>query len=211
MRTNKAAESIIYVAVVDDDESVCRSFGRLLRIAGFQPVTYSSAEAFLADTKRPQFDCLVLDVQLEGISGAGAAPETLCLKDCTPSFSSPRMTIPPSSRGGASGCAGYFRKTDPGALVPRSHQPSPSIHPIVIARTQAPNQPGCGPTKTVRKNFSSHASMSINQAAGLGLRTHRHHRRPADEQQNELKDAIMATDTKEKAEDQRDNVQKTRN
>jgi len=36
--------------VADDDESLCRSFSRLLRVAGFQPITYTSAEAFLADT-----------------------------------------------------------------------------------------------------------------------------------------------------------------
>src|SRR5207253_6577271 len=58
-----------YVAVVDDDEKLCQSFGRLLRAAGLQPITYSSAEAFLADAKQPRFDCLVLDVQLEGMSG----------------------------------------------------------------------------------------------------------------------------------------------
>src|SRR6185295_6180226 len=59
----------IYVAVVDDDQSVCRSFARLLRSAGIQPITYFSAEAFLADSKRPQFDCRVFDVQLGGMSG----------------------------------------------------------------------------------------------------------------------------------------------
>ena len=59
----------IYVAVVDDDETIRRSFGRLLRAAGMQPITYDSAESFLADTKRPQFGCLVLDIQLGGMSG----------------------------------------------------------------------------------------------------------------------------------------------
>ena len=34
--------------------------------AGMQPITYRSAEAFLADTKHPQFDCLLLDIQLTG-------------------------------------------------------------------------------------------------------------------------------------------------
>ena len=58
-----------YIAVVDDDEKVCQSIGRLLRAAGLQPITYPSAEAFLADKKHPQFDCLVLDVQLDGMSG----------------------------------------------------------------------------------------------------------------------------------------------
>ena len=56
-----------YVAVVDDDESLCRSVGRLLRAAGIEAVTYGSAEAFLEDAKRPQFDCLLLDVQLGGM------------------------------------------------------------------------------------------------------------------------------------------------
>ncbi|HMF69432.1 MAG TPA: hypothetical protein VK602_17695, partial [Phyllobacterium sp.] len=31
----------IYVAVVDDDESLCRSLGRLLRAAGIQPILMS--------------------------------------------------------------------------------------------------------------------------------------------------------------------------
>ena len=59
----------IYIAIVDDDESMCRSLGRLLRTANFQTITYLSAEAFLKDSKHPQFDCLVLDIRLGGISG----------------------------------------------------------------------------------------------------------------------------------------------
>lgn len=62
----------IYVAVIDDDESLGRSLARLLRASGMQPITYVSAEAFLADTKQPRFDCLVLDVHLGGMSGASA-------------------------------------------------------------------------------------------------------------------------------------------
>ena len=58
-----------YVAVVDDDENLCRSSGRLLRAAGLFPVSYPWAEAFLPDTERPYFDCLVLDVRLGGMSG----------------------------------------------------------------------------------------------------------------------------------------------
>ena len=59
----------VYVAVIDDDESLCRSLGRLLRASGIQPVPYLSAEDFLADVKRPKFDCLVLDIQLSGMTG----------------------------------------------------------------------------------------------------------------------------------------------
>jgi FixJ family two-component response regulator len=108
----------IYVAVVDDDESVCRSFGRLLRIAGFQPVTYGSAEAFLEDTRRPQFDCLVLDVQLGGMSGLELSQRLSAVKDSTPVIFITAHDNPEArALAEASGCAGYFRKTDPGAMV----------------------------------------------------------------------------------------------
>ena len=58
-----------YVAIVEDDESLSRSLARLLRASGYHPVSYPSAESFLDDTKRPAFDCLVVDIQLEGMSG----------------------------------------------------------------------------------------------------------------------------------------------
>ncbi len=59
----------IYIAVIDDDESLCRSLGRVLRAAGLQPILYPSAEAFPADAKHPRFDCLLLDIRLGGMSG----------------------------------------------------------------------------------------------------------------------------------------------
>ena len=109
---------MIYVAVVDDDESVCRSFGRLLRIAGFQPVTYSSAEAFLEDTKRPRFDCLVLDIQLEGISGLELSQRLAAVNNATPVVFITAHDDPGARAAAeASGCAGFFRKTDAGAQV----------------------------------------------------------------------------------------------
>jgi len=48
---------------------VCVAHYRLLRAAHVQPITYNSAESFLADAKYPKFDCLVLDIQLRGMSG----------------------------------------------------------------------------------------------------------------------------------------------
>jgi FixJ family two-component response regulator len=109
---------IIYVAVVDDDESVCRSFGRLLRTAGFQPIAYASAEAFLKDTKRPRFDCLVLDIQLEGMSGVELSRRLSAVKDSVPVIFITAHDDPEvRAEAQATGCAGYFRKTDPGALV----------------------------------------------------------------------------------------------
>jgi FixJ family two-component response regulator len=59
----------IDVAVVDDDNSFARALGRLLRASGFGAHTYPSAEAFLAAWTLPHPDCLVLDMQLGGMSG----------------------------------------------------------------------------------------------------------------------------------------------
>lgn len=81
----KPPPQTIYVAVVDDDESYSRSLARLLRAVDYQPVTYSSAEAFLADRKHPRFDCLVLDIALgAGISGLELARRLALVGSPTP-------------------------------------------------------------------------------------------------------------------------------
>ena len=107
-----------YVAVVDDDEKLCQSFGRLLRAAGLQPITYPSAEAFLADAKQPRFDCLVLDVQLDGMSGIELA-QRLTAEGAPPPFIFITAHDDPAARaeGEAAGCAAYFQKTDSGTHV----------------------------------------------------------------------------------------------
>lgn len=107
-----------YVAVVDDDESVCRSFSRLLRMAGYLPVEFLSAEAFLADRNRPHFECLVLDVQLGGISGIELGKRLAAVGDITPVVFITAHDEPASRLEAEScGCAGYFRKTDPGETI----------------------------------------------------------------------------------------------
>ena len=108
----------IYIAVIDDDESLCRSMSRLLRAAHFQPVTYPSAEAFLADTKRPKFDCLLLDIQLKGMSGLDLSRRLSAVQYDTPvifitAHDDPQVL----AQAEASDCAGFFLKTDSGAEV----------------------------------------------------------------------------------------------
>ena len=108
----------IYVAVVDDDESLCRSLSRLLRAAHFQPITYLSAEDFLDDTSHPKFDRLVLDIQLEGMSGLELQKRLLAVNDRTPVvFITAHDEPGVCAQAKASGCVGFFRKTDLGADV----------------------------------------------------------------------------------------------
>jgi len=108
----------VYVAVVDDDQSLCRSLGRLLRAAGMQSVTYPSAEAFLADTKQPRFDCMVLDIRLGGMSGIDLGLWLAAEGNRMPiiyvtAYDDEEMR----ARAERAGCAAYFRKTASGVEV----------------------------------------------------------------------------------------------
>ena len=107
-----------YVAVVDDDDSVCRSLGRLLRASGMQPISYGSAVEFLADAKKPRFDCLVFDVQLQGMSGIELARRLVATGGHAP-FIFVTAHEHPETRAAARavGCAAYFLKNDAGADV----------------------------------------------------------------------------------------------
>jgi DNA-binding NtrC family response regulator len=57
------------IYLVDDDVSVRESVGSLIRSAGFRAETFASAQECLAGLQAEQPSCLVLDVQLPGLSG----------------------------------------------------------------------------------------------------------------------------------------------
>ena len=112
------ASGKVYVGVVDDDESMRRSLVRLLRAAGYCAIAYDSAEDFLSDLKRPIFDCLILDVQLDDISGtelaqkladSGTKVPVIFLSAATPEEVG--ATIPPHSR------YRVLHKGQPGSLL----------------------------------------------------------------------------------------------
>jgi FixJ family two-component response regulator len=65
------------VCVVDDDASVRRALERVLRAGGHRAETFASASDFLEHARRvgPRaLGCLVLDVQLPGLSGLDLQP-----------------------------------------------------------------------------------------------------------------------------------------
>ncbi len=57
------------VYVVDDDPSAREGVARLIRSAGLMAKTFASAEEFLAGPRPRMLSCLVLDVNLPGVSG----------------------------------------------------------------------------------------------------------------------------------------------
>jgi FixJ family two-component response regulator len=66
------------IAIVDDDESVCRAIRRLVRSLGMEAEAFTSGRDFieLMDAM-PSFqpDCLVLDVQMPGMNGLDVQEE----------------------------------------------------------------------------------------------------------------------------------------
>lgn len=57
------------IGVIDDDLSVRRAVGRLLRANGYSCVTYESAENALTDPALFHMNCIIIDIQLGGMNG----------------------------------------------------------------------------------------------------------------------------------------------
>jgi FixJ family two-component response regulator len=57
------------IAVVDDDGSVRRSLSRLIRAAGWSAETFSSAHEFMECELSPDAACVLLDIQMPGLTG----------------------------------------------------------------------------------------------------------------------------------------------
>jgi len=73
----KTADTRHPVCVVDDDASVREAVGSLLRSEGLKVETFGSAREFLASPRRDPPSCLVLDVELPGLSGLDLQQELL--------------------------------------------------------------------------------------------------------------------------------------
>jgi FixJ family two-component response regulator len=63
------ANNAIRIGLIDDDASVRSAVARLLRSYSYSCKGYDSAESALADPCLPDMNCLVVDVQLSGMSG----------------------------------------------------------------------------------------------------------------------------------------------
>jgi len=97
------------VAVVEDDAPSRTALGRLLRAAGFEPALFESAEAYI--DAAPASSCVVVDVQLPGMSGIELQQR---LRDTGPA---PPMIMITASHDGIireraqrNGCAAFFWK-----------------------------------------------------------------------------------------------------
>jgi FixJ family two-component response regulator len=98
------------IVLVEDDPGMRKAIERLLRAAGFQPVSFTSAEELLQTKAADSAACLLLDIHLPGLSGLELGQRLL-----TSGSAKPLIFITgqddPSLRDEAQrlGCA-YFRK-----------------------------------------------------------------------------------------------------
>ncbi len=107
-----------YIAIVDDDESVRRSLSRLLRESGFHPIAFASGEDFLADPLHSHVDCLLADIRLQAMTGIELHHKLTAEGSNTPVIYITAFDDPSAkSEAMRAGCAGFFRKTDPGAEI----------------------------------------------------------------------------------------------
>lgn len=99
------------IAVVDDDDSFARAIGRLLRASGFEIIMYPSAESFLAARPDPSPVCLVLDIQLGGMSGVELQQELQAQGNQTPIiFVTAHDAQEIRDEAVNAGCVAYLRK-----------------------------------------------------------------------------------------------------
>lgn len=119
------------IAIIDDDESFCRSVRRWLQAATFSAAVYRSAEEFLADTDNCRFNCLLVDIQLGGMSGLDMHRRLIAAGNQTPvifitAFDDPLAVAEALEQG----CVAFFRKTVDGAellqAIGRTLPPTPS-------------------------------------------------------------------------------------
>lgn len=105
------------IALVEDDASLNRATARLLRARGWHVDCYASAEAFLAAAGTPPA-CLVLDIDLEGMSGLSLQRLLRGRGDATPIIFVTGGAHPGArAQAMAAGCAGFLYKPFTGAAL----------------------------------------------------------------------------------------------
>jgi FixJ family two-component response regulator len=106
------------IAVVEDDPSTRRSLERLLNVYGFLAKGYSSAEAFLTRHDASKIDCLLLDVDLGGMTGIALQRQLHASGSKLPViFITALEDDVLKSEAIRAGCIAYLQKPFPAALL----------------------------------------------------------------------------------------------
>jgi FixJ family two-component response regulator len=108
---------MVRVAIVEDEASNARAVARLLRASGMESVTFASAEDYLERADASEIDCVVLDIQLGGMSGFDLQSQlTMTHPDLPVIFLSAHEESETLARARIAGCP-FVRKTEPGRIL----------------------------------------------------------------------------------------------
>jgi len=106
------------IHVIDDDPSFRKSLGRLLRAHGLQVETFASAEEFEARGDPREPGCIILDINLSGMSGI-----QLRLKLAEPTAGIPVVFVTASDSEAVrkaaieAGCVAFLQKPIPAKVL----------------------------------------------------------------------------------------------
>ena len=101
----------VVVYVIDDDASVRKSLDRLMRAAGYQTETYSSAQEFLSLDPPDRPGCMILDIKMPGITGLELQERLASLNRRTPIiFITGHGSIPASVQAMKAGAVEFLEK-----------------------------------------------------------------------------------------------------
>jgi FixJ family two-component response regulator len=100
-----------FIAIIDNDQGVRRAIVRLLRAHGFRAQGFASAEAFLLRGRIDEPACLVMDIELDGMSGlelldrlkADGSTLPIVVMTAADDEKTPRSVL-------AAGCVAYLEK-----------------------------------------------------------------------------------------------------
>jgi len=113
------ADTRAIVYVIDDDASVCKSLARLARSEGLDVDTFSSARDFLSFTPPDRPGCLVLDLQMPGMTGLELQEALTAAKRAIPIiFITGFGNVPASVQAMKAGAVDFLEKPfDDGTLI----------------------------------------------------------------------------------------------
>jgi two-component system, LuxR family, response regulator FixJ len=115
-RQGEEGDSLIAVAVVDDDAAVCDSTRVLLEVLDFKVHTYANAAEFLAAS--PNVACIIVDYYMPGLNGLELTTELRKRGSTVPVIMITAMSDPRiESRAAELGIKSVLKKPLGGALI----------------------------------------------------------------------------------------------
>jgi FixJ family two-component response regulator len=108
----------IEVAVIDDDQSARTALARLLKSAGIETATFSSAREFLDDPNRGSLGCAVIDLRMPDLDGLALQQELdKTLPHLSVVFITGNGDVPTSIRAMKAGAVDFLEKPVPEAAL----------------------------------------------------------------------------------------------